>query len=62
MARIVTAKEVAEFLRLTETTVCKLAASGDLPGFKIGKSWRFDMDEIMERIDRAKRQVKKQVA
>ncbi len=62
MARIVTAKEVAEFLRLTETTVCKLAASGDLPGFKIGKSWRFDMDEIMERINRAKRQVKKQVA
>jgi len=62
MARIVTAKEVAEFLRLTETTVCKLAASGDLPGFKIGKSWRFDMDEIMERIDRAKRQVRKQVA
>lgn len=62
MARIVTAKEVAEFLRLTETTVCKLAASGDLPGFKIGKSWRFDMDEIMERIDRAKRQAKKQVA
>jgi len=62
MARIVTAKEVAEFLRLTETTVCKLAASGDLPGFKIGKSWRFDMDEIMERINRAKRQVKRQVA
>jgi len=62
MARIVTAKEVAEFLRLTETTVCKLAASGDLPGFKIGKSWRFDMDEIMERIDRAKRQAKTQVA
>jgi excisionase family DNA binding protein len=62
MARIVTAKEVAEFLRLTETTVCKLAASGDLPGFKIGKSWRFDMDEIMERIDRAKRQAKRQVA
>jgi len=62
MARIVTAKEVAEFLRLTETTVCKLAASGDLPGFKIGKSWRCSMDEIMERINRAKRQVKRQVA
>jgi len=54
MARIVTAKEVAEFLRLTETTVCKLAASGDLPGFKIGKSWRFDREEVLRRIAEAK--------
>jgi len=60
MTKMVTAKEVAEFLRLTETTVCKLAASGELPGFKIGKSWRFDMEEIMDRIDRAKRQTNKQ--
>jgi hypothetical protein len=23
---------------------------GEIPGFKIGKSWRFDMDEILRRI------------
>jgi excisionase family DNA binding protein len=51
---ILTAGEVAAYLRLTVTTVCKLAASGDLPGFKIGKSWRFDRDEVMKRIDEAK--------
>jgi excisionase family DNA binding protein len=51
---ILTAREVAAYLRLTETTVCKLAASGELPGFKIGKSWRFAESEIQGRIADAK--------
>lgn len=51
---ILTAREVAAYLRLTETTVCKLASSGDLPGFKIGKSWRFERSEILGRIAAAK--------
>jgi excisionase family DNA binding protein len=55
---ILTAREVAAYLRLTETTVCKLAASGELPGFKIGKSWRFDRGEILERIAAAKQHEK----
>jgi excisionase family DNA binding protein len=46
MVRIVTVKEVAVFLKLKEATVCALAAEGKLPGFKLGKSWRFDMDEV----------------
>lgn len=53
---ILTAREVAAFLRLTVTTVCKLAASGELPGFKIGKSWRFERGEVMRRITAAKHQ------
>lgn len=55
---ILTAREVAAYLRLTETTVCKLASSGDLPGFKIGKSWRFDRGEILGRIAAAKQKGK----
>ena len=51
---ILTAHEVAEYLRLTETTICKLAASGELPGFKIGKSWRFAEGEVLGRIAAAK--------
>jgi hypothetical protein len=30
--------------------------NGELPGFKIGDSWRFDMEEVVERI-RAKKGV-----
>ncbi len=54
MANIVTTKEIAQFLRLTESTICKLVAEGELPGFKIGDSWRFDMDEIMQHIEKKK--------
>jgi len=50
MATIVTAKEVSQYLKLTESTIYKLASIGEIPGFKIGKSWRFDMEEILKRI------------
>ena len=45
---IITAKELASFLKLTKATIYKLASVGDLPGFKIGDSWRFEMDEILK--------------
>ena len=44
--QIVTAKEVAALLSLKEDTVGRLASEGKLPGFKLGKSWRFDMGEV----------------
>ena len=39
MANIVTAKELGQYLKLSESTIYKLAAEGELPGFKIGDSW-----------------------
>jgi excisionase family DNA binding protein len=51
MANIVTAKEVGQFLKLTDSTIYKLAATGEIPGFKVGKSWRFDMEEIIRMVD-----------
>ncbi len=54
---ILTVREVAVYLRLTEATVCNLATSGKLPGFKIGKSWRFDRSEVLGRIAAAKLKV-----
>lgn len=50
MPQIMTVKELAEFFRLKEATVCRLAAEGKLPAFKVGKSWRFDMEEIQRTI------------
>jgi excisionase family DNA binding protein len=58
MANIVTAKEVGQYLKLTESTIYKLALTGELPGFKLGKSWRFDMDEIIRIINRVKKSKK----
>jgi excisionase family DNA binding protein len=50
MAHIVTAKELCDYLKLSDSTIYKLTLNGELPGFKIGDSWRFDMDEVIESI------------
>jgi excisionase family DNA binding protein len=55
MPDIVTAKEVGRYLKLSESTIYKLAASGEIPGFKIGDSWRFDMEEILKMIRESKK-------
>jgi excisionase family DNA binding protein len=59
MENIVTAKELAGCLKLTEATICKLAWRGELPGFKIGDSWRFDMDEVMQLFQKNETQKRK---
>jgi excisionase family DNA binding protein len=56
MANLVTAKELGQYLKLSESTIYKLASGGELPGFKIGDSWRFDMDEVTEIIKKAKKE------
>ena len=60
MPKFITAKEVGQYLKLTESTIYKLATMGEIPGFKIGKSWRFDMDEIVELINKAKKKIERQ--
>ena len=48
---ILTIKEVAAYLKVNERTVYKLAASGDIPGFKVGGSWRFRKDTLEQWIE-----------
>lgn len=43
---ILTIKEVAAYLKLTEKTAYRLVAEGTLPGFKVGGSWRFRRKDI----------------
>ena len=43
---IMTIREVAIFLRLTEKTAYRYALEGHLPGFKVGGTWRFRRDDI----------------
>lgn len=47
-----TIKEVADYLKITEKTAYRLTAARDLPGFKVGGSWRFRRSEIDRWIDR----------
>ena len=44
--QILTVKEVAEYLKVNERTVYRIATAGKLPAFKVGGSWRFKQEEI----------------
>jgi excisionase family DNA binding protein len=46
MPEIMTTKEVAEYLKLHQITVCKYAAEGKIPAIRIGRVWRFDKEAI----------------
>ena len=37
---ILTIKEVADFLKVNERTVYRLAAAKKIPAFKVGNAWR----------------------
>ena len=50
MEKILTAKELSQFLKLSESTIYKLAFSGEIPAFKVGDSWRFELEEIQKMI------------
>jgi len=47
-SEFLTAEEVAEYLRLPLSTVYKLVQDKRLPGFKVGKHWRFRRETIQE--------------
>jgi len=54
MEKLVTAKELSQFLKLSESTIYKLVSNGEIPGFKIGDSWRFELEEIRKLIQESK--------
>ena len=39
-------KDVAEYLKVTERTIYRLAAAKKIPAFKVGGSWRFSKADI----------------
>ena len=43
---ILTIDEVAVFLKAGKRTVYRLAASGEIPAFKLGGTWRFRRSEL----------------
>ena len=43
---ILTLDEVAAYLKAGKRTVYRLAASGKLPAFKLGGTWRFSRADI----------------
>lgn len=49
--KVMTIKEVAEYLGVHTATIYKYAQNGSIPAFKIGSDWRFTKKHIDEWID-----------
>lgn len=53
---ILTVREVAEYLRLSEAKVYRMANDGQLPVVRLGKTWRFRKDLLDEWLAERSRQ------
>jgi excisionase family DNA binding protein len=47
-----TVRDVAAFLNVDEKTIYRLAQRGELPGFKVAGSWRFQRKALDEWINK----------
>jgi len=50
--KLMTVKEVAEYLRLDEHTVYRMARKGEIPAYKVARQWRFKKKMIKEWLER----------
>src|SRR5258708_39553747 len=46
MSDIMTAQKLSAYLKITTTTIYKLAQQGEIPSFKIGSEWRFKRELV----------------
>jgi len=44
--RVLTVRELSDYLRVHPSTIYRLLKNGQLPGFKVGSDWRFDVETI----------------
>jgi excisionase family DNA binding protein len=45
---VLTIDELAEYLKISKSTLYKLAQEGSIPSQKVGKHWRFHKDAVDE--------------
>lgn len=55
-SQVLTALELAGYLRIHPTTIYKLAKKGELPAFKVGGDWRFNRASIEKWLESRKNQ------
>lgn len=45
-SRIMTVKEVSDYLHVHPSTIYRLLKRGELPAFRVGSDWRFNAESI----------------
>ncbi len=48
-----TLEEVAKKLKVTKTTVYRMARKGEIPAFKFGKVWRVSLGKLEKQLERS---------
>jgi excisionase family DNA binding protein len=46
MEKLMTLEEVADYLRLSNDTVYRMANTGTIPACKVGNQWRFRREDV----------------
>lgn len=47
-SKIMTVKEVSDYLHVHPSTIYRLLKRGELPAFRVGSDWRFNTESIDE--------------
>lgn len=50
---VLTIDDLADYLKVSKSTLYKLAQGGKVPGQKVGKHWRFRKETIDQWLDKA---------
>lgn len=45
--RLLTAQQLADHLQVSYATVVNMANTGDVPAFKVGRAWRFSLEQVL---------------
>ncbi|GAI88020.1 unnamed protein product [marine sediment metagenome] len=59
MGQILTVKELAKYLKLTEVTIYNYVKDGKIPARRVGNRWRFDKDKIDKMLGRKRKKMVK---
>jgi excisionase family DNA binding protein len=46
VASVLTVNELSDYLKVHPSTIYRLLKTGQLPAFRIGSDWRFNVEEI----------------
>ncbi len=57
LTQFMTAQELADYLRVSLTTVYRMANRKQLPGFRVGSEWRFSIEEVNRWFKKKRRQI-----
>lgn len=50
---VLTVDEIARYLRVSRTTICRWCVQGRLPAFRIGRGWRVQREDLEQYIKHA---------